>query len=67
MLGTLTASVTPRKDVDEMLIAIDSRKQPRKTISMPSSTVKADENLWVVSFDGSSRVKKKAGACSTII
>ena len=29
MLGMLAASVTPRKDVDEVLIAIALRKQPR--------------------------------------
>ena len=67
MLGTLAASVTPRKDVDEMLVAIAPRKQPRQTISMPPPTVEADENLWVVSFDGSARVKKKGGAYSAIV
>ena len=29
MLGMLAASVTPRKDVDEVPIAIAPRKQPR--------------------------------------
>ena len=66
-LGALAANVTPREEVDEVLIAIAPRKQPRQTISMPSPTVGADENLLVASFDGSARVKKKSGAYSAII
>uniref|UniRef100_M4BWX2 RNase H type-1 domain-containing protein n=1 Tax=Hyaloperonospora arabidopsidis (strain Emoy2) TaxID=559515 RepID=M4BWX2_HYAAE len=45
MLGTLSVSVTPLKDVGEVRIAIAPRKQPRQTISMPPPTVEADENL----------------------
>ena len=67
ILGTLAASITPRQEVDEMLIAIAPRKQPRQTISIPPSTVEAEEDLWVTSFDGSARVKRKSGACSAIV
>ena len=51
ILGTLAASITPRQEVNEMLIAIAPKKQPRQTISMPPPTVEEEENLWVASFD----------------
>ena len=63
----LVASVTPSKDIDEVLIAIAPKKQPRQTIIMPPHTVEVDENLLVVSFDGSARVKKEGGAYSAIV
>ena len=64
ILGTLAASITPREDIDEMLIAIEPRKQPRQTISIPLPTVRRGGVLLVDSFDGSSRIKKKGGAYS---
>ena len=67
ILGTLAASITPREEVDDMLIAIAPRKQPRQTMSMPPPTVEEDENLLVVSFDGSARVKRSGGSYSAII
>ena len=67
ILGVLAASVTPRAEVDEVLIAIAPRKQPRHTISMPPPTVEIGESLLVASFDGSARVKRKGGAYSAII
>ena len=67
ILGTLAASITPLQEVDEMLIAIAPKKQPRQTISMHPPTVEEEENLWVASFDGSARVKRKCGACSAIV
>ena len=67
ILGTLAASITPREDVDEMLIAIAPREQPKHTISMPPPTVEESESLWVVSFDGSARTKQEDGAYSEII
>ena len=67
ILGTLAASITPREEVDEMLIAIAPQKQPRQTISMPPPTVKQNEQLLVVSFDGSARVKRKGGSYSAIV
>ena len=62
ILGTLAASITPREEVDEVLIAISPMKQPRQNISRPPPTVGESEKLWVVSFDGSARVKRKSGA-----
>ena len=67
ILGTLAASITPLQEVDEMLIAIAPKKQPRQTIIMPTPTVKEEENLCVDIFDGSARVKRKSGACSAIV
>ena len=67
ILGTLAASITTREDLDEVLIAIAPRKQPRQTISMPPPTVEQDEDLLVVSFDGSARAKRKGGAYSEIM
>ena len=59
--GTLAASITPRKEVDEILIAIAPQKQPKHTISMPPPTLENSESLWVVSFDRSARTKQKGG------
>ena len=67
ILGVLAASVTPRAELDEALIAIAPRKKPRHTISMPPPTVEIGESLLVASFDGSARVKRKGGAYSAII
>ena len=67
ILGTLAASITPREEVDEVLTAISPKKQTRQNISMPPPTVGESEKLWVVSFDGSSRVKRKSGAYSAVI
>ena len=50
-----------------MLIAIAPRKQPKHTISMPPPTVEESEILWVVSFDGSARAKRKGGAYSAVV
>ena len=67
ILGTLSASITPCEAVDEVLVAIAPRKQPRQTISMPPLTVGVNGSLLVASFDGSARVKRKGGAYSAII
>ena len=66
ILGTLAAGITPRQEVDEMLIAIAPKKQARQTISMPPPTVEEGENLSVASFVGSARVKRKCEACTAI-
>ena len=50
-----------------MLIVIAPRKQPKHTISMPPPTVEESEILWVVSFDGSARAKRKGGAYSAVV
>uniref|UniRef100_H3H5Y4 Uncharacterized protein n=1 Tax=Phytophthora ramorum TaxID=164328 RepID=H3H5Y4_PHYRM len=67
ILGAIAASITPRAEVDEALIAIAPVKQPRQTITMPPPTVEADEALLVASFDGSARVKRSGGAYSAIV
>ncbi|OWZ07780.1 reverse transcriptase [Phytophthora megakarya] len=67
ILGTIAASITPRADVDEALVAIAPKKQPRKMITMPSPTIEPEENLWVVSFDGSTRVKRSGDAYSAVV
>ncbi|OWZ04924.1 reverse transcriptase [Phytophthora megakarya] len=67
ILGTIAASITPRAEVDEALVAIAPKKQPRKMITMPPPTIEPDENLWVVSFDGSARVKRSGGAYSAVV
>ena len=58
---TLAASITPQEELDEVPIAIASKKQPRKSISMPSPIEEMDERLLVVSFDRSAQVKMNSG------
>ena len=67
IMGTLYASITPREEVDKMLIAIAPQKQPKHTISMPLPTVEEGESLWVVRFDGSALTKRKGEAYSAIV
>uniref|UniRef100_A0AAV1VD68 RNA-directed DNA polymerase n=1 Tax=Peronospora matthiolae TaxID=2874970 RepID=A0AAV1VD68_9STRA len=67
ILGMLAASITPRGEVEEMLIAISPRKDCRLKISMPLPTLETDEELLVASFDGSARIKKKGGSFSAVI
>ena len=67
ILGTLAASITPCEKVDEMLIAIAPRKQPKHTISMPPPTVEEGKSLLVVSFDGSAQTKRNGGAYRAIL
>ncbi|GMF19246.1 unnamed protein product [Phytophthora fragariaefolia] len=67
ILGVIAASITPREDVDSVLTSIAPRKQPRQVISMPPTTVESDEELLVVSFEGSARVKRGGGAFSVIV
>ncbi|GMF33493.1 unnamed protein product [Phytophthora fragariaefolia] len=66
-LGVIAASITPRAEVDEALIAIAPVKEPRQTIVRPPPTVEEDERLLVASFDGSARTKRSSGAYSAII
>ncbi|KAE9174827.1 hypothetical protein PF002_g28940 [Phytophthora fragariae] len=67
ILGAIAATITPRAEVDETLIAIAPRKEPRRKIQAPIPTVYPGESLWVVSFDGSARVKRGGGAYSAIL
>ncbi|KAE8999012.1 hypothetical protein PR002_g18582 [Phytophthora rubi] len=67
ILGAIAATITPRAEVDQALIAIAPRKEPRRKIQAPIPTVYPGESLWVVSFDGSARVKRSGGAYSAIL
>ena len=67
LLGTLAASITPRSEVDEMLIAIATMKQSRLTVSMPPPMVEEDDDRLVISFGGSARMKRKSGEFSAIV
>ena len=62
VLGALAASITPRESVDSILSSIAPKKQARQTIDLPTSTVEPDEELYVMSFDGSARVKQGGGS-----
>ena len=53
--------------MDEVLVAISRRKQPRQTIIAPPPTVEPEESLLVLAFDGSARVKRGGGAYSAIV
>ncbi|POM68856.1 LOW QUALITY PROTEIN: Reverse transcriptase [Phytophthora palmivora] len=55
ILGVIAASITPRSMVDEALIQISPKKEPRRKIQTPIPVGQADEELYVVSFDGSAR------------
>ncbi|GMF16092.1 unnamed protein product [Phytophthora fragariaefolia] len=66
ILGAITASITPRSEVDRALIAIAPRKEPRRQILIPIPTIEIVESLLVVSFDESARVKRGGGAYSAI-
>lgn len=67
ILGTLAASVTPHENVDSILSSIAPKKQPRQVITAVPPTVELEEILYVVSFDGSARVKRGGGTCSAIV
>ncbi|KAE9046107.1 hypothetical protein PR003_g1779 [Phytophthora rubi] len=67
ILGAIAATITPRAEVDQAHIAIAPRKEPRRKIQAPIPTVYPGERLWVVSFDGSARVKRGGGAYSAIL
>ncbi|OWY95992.1 LOW QUALITY PROTEIN: reverse transcriptase, partial [Phytophthora megakarya] len=67
ILGALAASITPRSQVDKALILIAPKKEPRRKIQAPIPTTRLDENLYVVSFDRSARVKRGGGAYNAIL
>ncbi|OWZ03460.1 LOW QUALITY PROTEIN: reverse transcriptase [Phytophthora megakarya] len=66
ILGTSAASITPRSKIDDALIEIAPRKEPKRRIQSPIPTVDRDEELWVISFDGSARVNRDGGTFSAI-
>ncbi|OWZ13096.1 reverse transcriptase [Phytophthora megakarya] len=67
ILGALAASITPRSEVDKALTSIAPKKEPRRKIQAPVPTIRCDEELYVVSFDGSARGKRGGGAYSAIL
>ena len=67
ILGMLAASITPREEMEEMLIVISPPKDCRLKISTPPPSVEADKELIVASFDGSATIKKKGGSYSAVI
>ncbi|OWZ15805.1 reverse transcriptase [Phytophthora megakarya] len=67
ILGSLAASITPRSEVDKALTSIAPKKEPRRKIQAPTLTIGRGEDLYVVSFDGSARVKRGGGAYSAIL
>ncbi|OWY94596.1 reverse transcriptase [Phytophthora megakarya] len=67
ILRAIAASITPMAKIDGALTEIASRKKPKRRIQAPIPTVDRDEELWVISFDGSARVKRGGGAFSAIV
>ncbi|ETK89016.1 hypothetical protein L915_06823 [Phytophthora nicotianae] len=63
ILGTTAASITPRESVDSILSSIAPRKQPRQQAPTVIPSVEPGEELLVVRFGGSARVKRGGGAC----
>ena len=55
--SAIAEGITPREELDEVLIAIAARKQLMQTIGMPPPMVGVNESLLIASFDGSARVK----------
>ncbi|OWZ14643.1 LOW QUALITY PROTEIN: reverse transcriptase [Phytophthora megakarya] len=51
----------------DALTEIAPRKEPKRRIQAPIPTVDRVEELWVVSFDGSARVKRGGSAFSAIV
>ena len=51
ILGVLSASVRPRKEVGEVFIAIAPRKLPTQTMSMTPTTGEGDERFVIATFD----------------
>ncbi|CAI5705388.1 unnamed protein product [Peronospora effusa] len=58
VLGVLAASITPRENVDSILSSIAPKKQSRQVVDLPTPLVELNEELYVMSFDGSARVKQ---------
>ncbi|OWZ13985.1 reverse transcriptase [Phytophthora megakarya] len=67
ILGATAVSIMLRAKMDDAPIDIAARKEPKRRIQTPIPTVYREAKLWVVSFDGSARVKRGGGAFSTIV
>ena len=63
----MEASINPRKSIDSIVPSIAPKKQARLTIDLPTLTVEPDEELCVMSFNGSARAKQGGEACSDIV
>ncbi|GMF31034.1 unnamed protein product [Phytophthora fragariaefolia] len=67
ILWTLVASISPRKFVDAALEEVSPRKRPPRTAVIPVASVAPGEELQVMSFDGSAKVKREGGAFSAAV
>ncbi|OWZ04076.1 LOW QUALITY PROTEIN: reverse transcriptase [Phytophthora megakarya] len=66
ILGAIAVSITPRSENRRRSDRLCSRKEPKRRIQAPIPTVDREEELWMISFDGSARVKRGGAAFSTI-
>ncbi|OWZ23671.1 hypothetical protein PHMEG_0001401 [Phytophthora megakarya] len=66
IVATLAASITPRFEVYYALISIAPKMELRRKNRAPIPTVRPEEDLYVTSYDGSSRVKRGGGVYSAI-
>ncbi|OWZ06244.1 LOW QUALITY PROTEIN: reverse transcriptase [Phytophthora megakarya] len=67
ILGAIAASITPRAKMGDALTDIAPRKESKRRTQAPIPTLDREEELWMVSFDGSARVKRGGGAFSAIV
>jgi len=67
ILGTLAASITPRAFVDMVLEEIAPKKSPSRITTIRIPAIVAEEQLHVVSFDGSAKSKREGGAFSAVV
>ena len=67
ILRTLAVSLAPLSEVNEMLIVNATKRKLRPIILMPPPTVEEDENILVISSDGSARFYQKSKAYRAIV
>lgn len=67
ILGIIAASITAPENIDSILSSIALRKQRREHVVATPPTVEQGEELLLVSFDGSTRLKRGGGACSAFV
>lgn len=67
ILGTLATSITPRTFVDLALEIISPRKRSSKITMIPVPAIQSDEDLHVMSFDGSAKNKCEGGPFSAVV
>ncbi|OWZ18046.1 LOW QUALITY PROTEIN: reverse transcriptase [Phytophthora megakarya] len=66
ILGALAVSITTRTNVDSALEDIAPRTRPSKTATISVLKIGPTESPYVISFDGSARVKREGGAFSAV-